>query len=235
MSMSKSLKRLFGIGIGGAAALTLAVKPRIRNKPEMEQLLKYDYANGGFTGEGKNCRKNSEEAIRAAVEHGYGIRFHVTSADTLRELLEAVDGAVPVILTVDPKEENLYRFCEEVFDVLDSYTGVFAVEAVKPAVLSFFRTQREEYIRGQIVDGALTSGYSLKAQASDFAIRNLLFNTKTEPDFLSCSLRDRKKISLQLCRLVYRVPIVSWVVRDLKEYETVRTEGGIVVFEGIEP
>lgn len=233
--MSKFAKRLAGVVAGGTAALAVAVKPRISKKPDMHEIEKYDYANHGFTGQGEEYGKDSQEAYKAAIDRGYGIRAKVTSPSQLKELLDLVDGRVPVILTVEPDEENLYRFCEHLFPVLDEYEGVFAIESINTRVLSFFRAQREEYIRGQIIDSAYTSGYSLREQASDFAIRNLLLNTKTQPDFVSCSLNDRKKISLLLCRLIYRIPVVNWVVRDMREYEEVRTDGQIVVFEDIEP
>jgi hypothetical protein len=232
--MSDFTKRLFGTIAGGTAAFAIAVKPRISKKPDMHEIEKYDYANRGFT-DGGSCLPDTEEAFRNAIDHGYGIRTEVKSPEMLKDVLDLIDGQVPVILTLSPEESNLYRFCEKLFPVLDSYEGVFAVESINPRVLSFFRSQREEYIRGQIVDSAYVSGYSLREQVSDFAVRNLLLNTKTEPDFISCSIRDRKKISLLLCRLIYRIHVVNWVVRDMHEYEQVRSDGQIAVFENIEP
>lgn len=232
--MSRFAKRLIGTIAGGTAALAVAVKPRISKKPDMHEIEKYDYANRGFTA-GDACLPDTAEAFQSAIDHGYGIRTKVESPEMLKDTLDLIDGQVPVILTVNPEEKNLYRFCEKLFPVLDEYEGVFAIESINPRVLSFFRSQREEYIRGQIVDSAYTSGYSFREQVSDFAIRNLLLNTKTEPDFISCSIRDRKKISLLLCRLIYRIHIVNWIVRDMHEYEQVRTDDQIVVFEDIEP
>ncbi|MCI1305045.1 MAG: hypothetical protein LKG40_02315 [Lachnospiraceae bacterium] len=232
--MARFMKRLLGTIAGGTAALAVAVKPRITGKPDMHEIEKYDYANRGFT-DGGVCLPDTKEAFQRAVDHGYGIRTKAESPEMLQETLTLINGQVPVILTLEPETGSLYRFCEKLFPVLDEYEGVFAIESVDPRVLSFFRSQREEYIRGQIVDSAYVSGYSFREQLSDFAIRNLLLNTKTEPDFISCSIRDRKTISLLLCRLIYRIPIVDWIVRDMHEYEQVRTDDQIVVFESIEP
>ena len=232
--MSDFMKRLVGTVAGGTAALAIAVKPRISKKPDLHEMEKYDYANRGFT-DGGSCIPDTKESFQNAIDRGYGIRTEVKSPEMLKEILDLTDGQVPVILTLAPDKNRLYRFCEKIFPILDEYEGVFTVESVNTEVLAFFRSQRGEYIRGQIVDSAYTSGYSLRGQASDFAVRNLLLNTRTEPDYISCSIRDRKKISLLLCRLIYRIPVVNWVVRDMQEYEQVRSDGQIAVFENIEP
>ncbi|MGI6118370.1 MAG: hypothetical protein ACOYBC_08255 [Bilifractor sp.] len=233
--MSKFFRRFLGTVAGGTAALTLAVKPRISRKPDMHEIERYDYANHGFTGRDGKLAKDSPEAFQAAIDHGYGIRTKVQSDRQLKETLDLIDGQVPVILTVEPEKQNLYRFCEKLFHVLDEYEGVFAIDSINPQVLNFFRTQREEYIRGQILDSSYTTDYSFLGQLSDFAVRNLLMNFRTQPDFISCSMNDRKKFSLRLCRLVYRVHIADFVVRDIHEYEDVRCDGQIVIFEDMEP
>ena len=69
----------------------------------------------------------------------------------------------------------------------------------------------------------------------DFVRFNLLTNFLASPDFISCNLADRRTVSLLFCRLLYRVQTMDWTVRSMEEYELVKTDESIVVFEDIEP
>ena len=55
--MGKHAKKVIGAVVGTAAAWAFAVKPRIFNKPDLSEIRKYDYANGGFPIRRKKFRK----------------------------------------------------------------------------------------------------------------------------------------------------------------------------------
>ena len=154
---------------------------------------------------------------------------------TLEEALQMVDGRVPVILELHVCEGNQEALCELTCDVLDVYEGVFAVQSFDPRVLRWFRQQRNEYIRGQMVDYSYSSGTTIRSRVWDLFCASLFMNFLTEPDMISCSMGSRMNPSLWLCRALYRVPRFEWTVRSIESYEEVRTGGAIAVFESIEP
>ena len=154
---------------------------------------------------------------------------------TLEEALELVDGQVPVVLELHVCGGNYETLCDLVCDVLDVYEGVFAVQSFDPRVLRWFRQQRNEYIRCQMSDYNYCSGTSWKSRIWDLFCTSLFMNFLTEPDMISCSMGTRINPSLWLCRILYHVPWFVWTVRTMEEYEQVRTDGAIVVFESMEP
>ena len=154
---------------------------------------------------------------------------------TLEEALQLIDGQVPVLLELHVCEGNHEVLCDLTCDVLDVYEGVFAVQSFDPRVLRWFRQQRNEYIRGQLVDYNHSSGNSIKNRIWDFFCASLFMNFLTEPDMISCSLGSRVNPSMWLCCFLYRIPRLDWTVKSMEEYERVRTEGSIAVFEAIEP
>ncbi len=154
---------------------------------------------------------------------------------TLQEALELVDGQVPVLLELHVSEGNYETLCDLTCDVLDVYEGVFAVQAFDPRVLRWFRQQRNEYIRGQLVDYNHSSGISLKSRIWDFFSASLFMNFLTEPDMISYNTGSRINPSLWICRVLYNTLRLEWTVKSMDEYERVRTDGSIAIFEAIEP
>ena len=154
---------------------------------------------------------------------------------TLEEALELIAGRVPVLIELRTCGDNVDVLCDRASLELDMYDGVFAVQSLDPRVLRWFKKERNEYIRGQVVDYSYRSGDSFFARVWDFLANSLLMNFFTGPDYVSTFIGDRNKPSLWLCRLVYRVQRMDWTVTSMEEYELVKTDGSIALFEGIEP
>ena len=154
---------------------------------------------------------------------------------SLKEALDLVDGQVPVVLNLHVELENYGVLCARVSEVLDSYEGVFAVESFEPRAVRWFKKNRNEYIRGQMMECHIKHGGTDMHPVTDYIRHNLLTNFLTSPDFISCNIADRRSISLMFCRLLYRVQMMDWVVTSMEEYELVKTDESIVVFEEIEP
>ncbi|MCF0145661.1 MAG: hypothetical protein HUJ73_03635, partial [Eubacterium sp.] len=153
---------------------------------------------------------------------------------TLKEALDLIDARVPVLVELHVKE-NVEKLCDAVCEVLDRYDGVFAVQSIDPCVLRWFHSERNEYIRGQMIDHNHTSGYGIKNIIWDILTNSLLLNFLTEPDMLVCNTSTRYNPSMWLCRILYRTPRLTWTIRTEEEYAMEKTEGAMVAFEGIEP
>ena len=69
--MGKHAKKVIGAVIGTAAAWAFAVKPRIFNKPDLSEIRKYDYANGGFS--------SPEKEFRKTPSRHFGMRLHTVT------------------------------------------------------------------------------------------------------------------------------------------------------------
>ena len=154
---------------------------------------------------------------------------------TLGEALELINARVPVLVQLHVCEGNVEALCDRVCEVLDAYDGVFVLQAFDPRVLTWFRRQRNEYIRSQLVDYGYRSGQGWKERLWAFAAMNLFMNWFTEPDLIACSRTSRFNPSVWICRILYRTLYLEWPVQTMEEYELAKIDGSIAVFEDIEP
>jgi glycerophosphoryl diester phosphodiesterase len=121
--MGKTFKKVAGVCIGAVAAWTFAVKPRIWNKPDISEIRRYDYARRGFRGADGKIPENSMAAIRAAIDHGYGLDLDVrltrdgvpvVFADTRLERMTGIEGSVENSVLDELKELKLGDSEEEI-------------------------------------------------------------------------------------------------------------------------
>lgn len=154
---------------------------------------------------------------------------------TLKETLREVDCRVPILLNLHVRKGNYARLCEAVTRDLDLYDGLFAIESIDPRILFWYRRQRDEYIRVQMVDYTHRVNYSKLGRVWDFLCSSLFFNVFAAPDAISQNMDNHHALSTMFCRLLYHVPTLDWTIRNENDYEMIKTDGSIVIFDGIEP
>ena len=153
---------------------------------------------------------------------------------TLAQVLELVDGRVPLIIELKTYRNNYRRLCERVFEELDHYQGPFCVESFHPQVVRWLRKNRPEVIRGQLSMNYLheRNGLSLPAAA---AATGLVANFLTRPDFIAYRFCDRRTVSNRLCLSLWKIQGASWTLHDMDELKTARREGLWPIFENFDP
>ena len=154
---------------------------------------------------------------------------------TLEELLNKIDGMVPVIINLITWRDNYGSLSSCVSDVLELYEGVYALESPDYRVLRWFKEYEPEVLRGQVYEKRTYTGRDLAGAVKCFAQNFLMTNFMSSPDFISVDYYDRNSFSLRLCRKLYHVPVVYYNVTAEDEYEDAREDDAIVVFENIEP
>ena len=90
-------------------------------------------------------------------------------------------------------------------------------------------------VRGQLLTYLRKYGNTEYPALLDFALRNLLTNCWTQPDFIAYDVRERENLSLQLCRKLYHVCEVDWTVRSPELYRKVKADYALVIFENFHP
>lgn len=165
--------------------------------------------------------------------------YHLQGTDqTIPELMEVLDvlqGRVPMILELKPTGENVAQLTEAACRMLKSYQGVYCMESFDPRCIRWLRKNRPDIIRGQLAE----NNFSLRNDAPDilkFILTHLLCNFMTVPDFVAYRYEDRGATpSLWLCRWLYKVRVVAWTLRNAEDYRTARQDGWLPIFEGFSP
>ena len=153
---------------------------------------------------------------------------------TLADVLAIYQGKEPLIIELKPVNKNHKELCEKVFELLDSYEGVYCVESFDPRVVRWLRKNRPEVIRGQL------SMDFILAPAPQAFILNLLAtflweNFLTRPDFIAYHFPDRHNLSNQICLKLWKLRGASWTIHSREELRTAQQEGLWPIFENFEP
>lgn len=158
------------------------------------------------------------------------LRLRGTDAQipTLDEVLELVNGRVPLLLEI--KSERLGevgRLEPVLMKRLASYQGEFILEAFNPEVLVWLHRHAPQYIRGQL--GNLDD----ENKQFKFYSRHLMFNPLSRPDFIAF---DIQKIDYKL-RLACRkhgLPLLGWTIRTEAELKKADRLCDGVIYEHLE-
>lgn len=146
------------------------------------------------------------------------------------EVLGLVDANVPILIEiknkhkVGPLEESLYN-------LLQNYSGRYAVQSFNPYSLKWFRDNYPSVIRGQ-----LSGDFKNETLAwyKKFALRYLLMNWASSPNFIAYD------IDLLPCWPVTRlknkgVPVLAWTTDSPEKRKKAKQYADNIIFEGILP
>ena len=100
----------------------------------------------------------------------------------LGEVLELVDGSVPLIVELKTSKHNK-TLCEKSYDLLSGYKGDYCIECFHPAVVGWFRRNAKEVFRGQLATSCADYGNMKKPLA--FALSRCLANIISRPQFIA--------------------------------------------------
>ena len=152
----------------------------------------------------------------------------------LGDVLQACDGRAPLIIELKTHAGNHAALCQAVCDALEGYAGPYCLESFDPRVLLWLRRNRPQLVRGQLSEHFRRHGTRL-APPLDFAIRNLLTNFLTRPDFFAYRWEDRDRPGFRLLRRLHPGREFSWTVRERAVQQRVQATGAVIIFEGFDP
>ena len=153
---------------------------------------------------------------------------------TLRQILSAVDGRVPLIIELKPWKGNDARLCRRVFKELDHYQGAYCVESFQPQVLWWLRRHRPNVIRGQLASNYFKEHKGLGPARTVFGTF-MTSNFLTRPDFVAYRFSDRKHPANQFCMKAWKMRGAAWTIHNAGELEQARREGYWPIFENFDP
>ena len=150
------------------------------------------------------------------------------------EVLALFEGKAPLIIELKSHKNNYKALTEAVIARLDRYKGDYCVESFDPRVLMVLRRERPAILRGQLAMDFRPGGEPLPGWQR-FALRNLLMNFLTVPDFIAYRFEDRQRLALKLCRRVWGVKEASWTLRSMDDLLSAEAAGSMPIFECFDP
>ena len=173
----------------------------------------------------KVCQLTLEE-LRALPLAGADARI-----PTLREVLDAVDGRVPLLIELKNGGHNR-QLCEALMAHLEGYAGKYIVESFNPLIVLWFRLHARHIVRGQLVDSF--DGYLPTVNAvGAFGLSSLLLNFLSRPDFVAYNVAPGRFPAPRIQRALFRTPMAAWTVRDRETAAQIGRWKEICIFEDI--
>ena len=148
---------------------------------------------------------------------------------TLRQVLDAVGGQVPLLIEVKNGNRNA-RLCRALMKALADYPGAFLVESFNPLIVAWFRFHAPQVIRGQLVDALPGYRPAVNLAAGAF-MAGMLSNFLARPDFVAYNANAPRFFSPHVQRFLFHTPMAAWTVRDKALAALVQKRGEMNIFE----
>lgn len=149
------------------------------------------------------------------------------------DVLKVIDGKVPLIVEVK-SEGNYRRTTRLTAEYLDSYRGTYCVESFHPLVLSWFKKNRPDVLRGQLSTNFFRS--TLKRRwYENIILTNLMLNFLSRPDFIAYNYRYKYQPSFFICRKLFSVVCAAWTVRSEEALRKAEKVFDVIIFDSFLP
>lgn len=149
----------------------------------------------------------------------------------LRDVLEFVDGAVPLLVEVKNETLSTGTLESGVAQLLSDYGGEFAVQSFNPNSLAWFKNHAPEFHRGQL-SGAFSD--SPIPESVKKKLQYLELNHISAPHFIGYEMACLPFDRVDELR-VQGLPVLAWTVRNSEEHARVRPLCDNIVFENFLP
>ena len=154
---------------------------------------------------------------------------------TFRELLNLYAGKAPLIVELKPVDGNHGALAAAACDLLSGYNGPYCLESFDPRCVQWLKENRPALIRGQLSEDFVETDKRMPLWLR-FCLTHNLLNFMTVPDFIAYRVDHRKRTpSNFLCRRLWGAQGVSWTIRTKADFDAVKKEGWLPIFEGFEP
>lgn len=147
---------------------------------------------------------------------------------TLKEALELIDGRTPVIIEIkNPMKVGALEAAT--LEILKEYKGKFAIMSFNPYVLSWFKENAPEILRGQLSAFFKKDKLSLVKKV---VLKKMLLNKVAQPNFIAY---ESAHLPNRYVRKYNNLPLLAWTVRSQEEYMRVVKYCDNIIFENFEP
>ena len=159
-----------------------------------------------------------------------GTEEHIPS---FREVLDLVDGRVPLIVEIKGTSMKNMRVCELTAEMLDGYCGAYCIEAFNPIFVAWWKKNRRNVVRGQL-SNKMKKGDSGQSPLVNFLLTNLMLSCLARPDFVAYCAGNRNQPSFCLARALGAYP-VGWTIRTEEDVEACNGAFKAIIFENVRP
>ena len=154
---------------------------------------------------------------------------------TLEELLDLIDGRVPLVVELKSAWGGPRRLEAVVAPILAEYSGPVAVMSFDPRSVAAMRRLAPVLPRGMISGAFRADDWPRLSAAARFAHRHLASAGSVVPHFVAYGVDALPASAPLILRHALRVPVLTWTVRTTADRATARAWADQMIFEGFDP
>ncbi len=157
---------------------------------------------------------------------------------TFAELLDLVDGKVPLLIEIKSEWEAPDRqFLTRVAKLASAYKGPIALMSFDPDVMSVVRHIAPQLPRGIVSGSYKGAGWWNRkvSRARAAELRDLLLSGPVAPHFFAYEVAALPTPVTRFVRQVLDLPLFTWTVRTAKDRAVAAAHADAPIFEGHEP
>ena len=175
------------------------------------------------------------EALTTVQLSQYHLAQTEQTIPTFAQLLELIDGSVPLVVELKAVNGNHKELCQTVKNALKDYRGAFCIESFDPRCIAWLRKHWPEAVRGLLLQNYFKPKMPNLPFQAKLALVWQLMNISLYPDFIAYRFCDRNNVGNFIARKFWGAKGVVWTVKSQKDFDTATKEGYISIFEGFTP
>ena len=143
----------------------------------------------------------------------------------LKELLVEISGKILLVIEIK-KHKNIGILENKLVDLLENYKGKYLICSFEKNILFWFKKNKPNFKRGLIFE-------SNPKKFEKYNKTLFLYKYyKSRADFISLDYKLLESSIYDFCKRK-NLQIISWTIRDKKNYEKIKTKVDAVIFENI--
>jgi len=218
----ENTKTAFARAIDG----NFAIECDLQISADDEAMVFHDPGLGRLTGE-----KELVSALTCAQLKQVKFKSCDDEMQTLKELLDQVDGRVPLVIELKSLVDGNLALVERAIEVLAGYTGPYALMSFAPLMMRAVKDLSPETPRGAVISPATENLWLPDAKGNDQPTNGL---REVEPDFVSYSVKGLPSELVNNFRSDTK-PVICWTVKDQKTADFSYKYCDQITFEGFDP
>ncbi len=208
-----------------AADKGFAIELDIQLSADGEVMVFHDYTLDRVCGRtGKICELSAAELGNIPLD---GVENeHIP---TLREVLEAVDGRVPLLIELKGESGNT-ALVPAALAVLKDYRGLWCMESFNPLLLHAVKRHAPHVVRGLLSTNLLKEKKS-GSKLLNFALSAHLLNFLCRPAFLASDKKYMRRAGLRAGTVLFGAAPVVYTVKNEADYNAFLKAGVSPIFD----
>ena len=150
---------------------------------------------------------------------------------TLGDLLEQVDGRVPLVIEIKSHWDGDAVLALRALKLLKRYAGPCCLMSFDPDIIEAVAVHSPRTVRGIVADRAVDEYYASLPVERRIALRSFSHLARTRPHFVSFHFRELPYAPVQKIRAAGH-PVLTWTIRNEEQAQTARRWSDQITFEG---